>query len=343
MQLKHGLGVTFLTFGLSVILGSGCSDSSDNDKGKVDEYRRENDALAAQNSALQNELAEEQAKNKALADAPLKLQDLESEIASLKVDNLDREAVLEAQKAEIELLQASGDAGAEAKIKELADLIKLGESQIAEQKVLLSRLEIAASEKSEDLARLYKATITPYEGIWIMDPKPELAFSNCQYMVRFDADEGRAYRAAICDDGKIQAEVQNVSTFFANNSAGWSGSVGFGMNAVVGKSSCGEGSSILLSGDSYGFDHSVGTATIATEASLFMTSKLGPESKTFKSGSAIPDLGKNKSCSTIVNRSKLPSQAGNILLQEAAKVCQLTKDLVGTGCFKANDLFEPSL
>lgn len=335
MKLKHGLWALFLTAGFA----SACRGSKNNN----DDIKRENETLAAQNSALQTELAAEKAKSEALAAAPLELQDLEKQISSFKTDTIGREAALEALKAEIEALKTSGNANAEAKITALEEQIKGSETTIAEQKDLVARLEIASSQKAEDLAVLFKSTITPYAGIWLLDPKPELSFSNCQYMIRFDADEGRVYRAAICDEGKIQAEVQNVSGFTANNASGWSGTVGFGMEGKIDRSSCGKQASFLSSGNSYGFDHSIGTATASMQAALFMTSNLGDQAKTFKSGSAIPDLGKNKSCSSIITRSKLASQVGNVLLQQAATVCLLTKDLIGTGCFKAVDQFEPTL
>lgn len=335
MKLKQGLWVAILSASLVVA----CGDAQKNN----DDLKRQKQDLEAQNAALQNQLSAEQAKNEALASAPLELQDLEKQISSLKNDTLEKEAAIEAQKAAIEALKASGDADAADKIEALEGQIQLRETAIAEQKELIARLEIASSEKAEDLATLLRASITPYAGIWILDPKPALSFSNCQYMVRFDAEEGSVYRAAICDDGKVQAEVQSVAGFTADNGAGWSGTLGFNIDARSRKSSCGDQTSILPSGSSYGFDHSVGTASAGHEAALFMSSKMGEAAKSFKSGSSIPDLGKNKSCGTIITRAKQSSQAGNVLLQEAAKVCQLTKELSGAGCFMAADQFEASL
>lgn len=325
MKLKQGLWVAILSAGFM----SACSDSDSDDK-----LKRENETLATQNAQLQSELE--------AAKAPLELQDLEQRLAALKSDTMTKEAEIDAQRAEIEALKASGDAGAADKIKSLEDKVNASVAAIEEQKALVSRLEIATSEKADDLATLFKGSISPYAGIWILDPKPELSFPNCQYMVRFDAEQGSIYRATICEDGKIQAEVQSVTAFTAKNSAGWNGTLGFNMDAKARKSSCGTEPGFFQTGLSYGFDHSMGTATAANEAALFMSASFGDELKSFKSGSSIPDLGKNKSCSSIITRSKLASQATNLLLQQAAKVCQLSRELEGTdiGCFKAADQFE---
>jgi hypothetical protein len=334
MKLTHGIWLAILSAGF---MGA-CSDSSSDDK-----LKRENQNLATQNAQLQSELD--------AANAPLELADLEQRVAALKNDTMNKEAEIEAQRAEIEVLKLSGDANAAAKIKSLEDKVSESVAAIDDQKALLSRLEIATSEKADDLATLFRGSISPYAGIWLLDPRPELSFANCQYMVRFDAEEGSIYRATLCEDGKIQAEVQSVTGFAAKNSAGWNGTVGFNMDAKTRKSSCGEGPSFFASGLSYGFDHSMGTTTAANEAALFMSASFGEDVKSFKSGSSIPDLGKNKSCGNIITRSKLGSQAQNLLLQQAAKVCQLSRDLQlpasvplqagNLGCFKAADQFEP--
>jgi len=382
----QGLGI--LLVGASLIH---CSDSKSDEEG----LKRERDNLATQNAALHNQLEAERTANEAnekqlqvLTQNPLALNDLETQISTLKNDTASKQAKIDAEAAEIEALKASGDALSADKIKLLEEQKKADEVALAAQGALLARLEdakhlkaeleaalasedavvqarirdleeqvkvseaaiaeqknVVASLKTyaEDLKNLFKGSITPYAGIWLLDPKPELAFPDCQYMVRFDADQGSVYRALICSDGKIQAERQNVSSFSVDNSAGWSGSLGFKMITRSVKSSCGDQAGVLGTDLTYGFDHSVGTASATNEASLFMKTNIGTAAKSFKSGSSIPDLGKNKSCSTIITRSRLASQASNLLLQEAAKVCQLTPELTGTGCFTAADQFEPSL
>ncbi len=314
---------------------------------QIDSLKNDTNGKVAEIEAQKAEIEALKASTDALAQDKVKL--LEEQLKAKESAVSEQQTLItrleeaQKQKAELEALKASDDAMAQGKIKALEEQVKASEAAVADQAAVVAGLKAAADAKSNELAKVFKGSISPYAGIWLLDPKPELSFPNCQYLVRFDADQGSVYRAVICSDGKIQAERQNVIGFGADNSSGWSGTLGFKMLTTSIKSSCADPAGLFASGTSYGFDHSVGTASAANEASLFMKASIGSDQKNFKSGSSIPDLGKNKSCSGIITRSQMPSQAGNTLLQEAAKVCQLTPELTGTGCFKGADIFEPSL
>ncbi|MBC7659700.1 MAG: hypothetical protein H7249_08320 [Chitinophagaceae bacterium] len=198
-----------------------------------------------------------------------------------------------------------------------------------------TELPLTDAELKAQLRELLNSSLAPYSGIWVMDTTPA---NDCQVLIRFDANEGSIYRTVVCGMN-VQAELQSLKTFAANNGGGWSGSVGVTMTGESLKNSCGTKKSFLASGVSYSFDHSVGTATASTEASLFMTSNVGTDVKNFKSGSTDPDFGKNKSCDQIVTRAAQAAQKDNLPLQQAALVCKLTPAMIGAGCFTAPDQF----
>ena len=316
----------------------------------------EKDVKVAEIQAALSSAQEQAQESKASLDkANTEKSNLEKVIADLRSD---LEAIRTQSGAEADRLRASlrkalnlsssmSDAeivkAVENRIDQLGNELKTKDAEIASFKQTIQNQQAKVTELTQQVKELNQqlatgttkmrdeVAIAPFNGIWVVDQASvEGVPTGCSVMLHVSSKTAIISRAVLCDNGTSQIDSYQPNEYGVRKDL-FQGSLGFEVASVAIDSTCGALQSSLQATSKFVFDHS----TVAgAERATYMFAVDGTKNLVFQSGASLSALERNKSCETIEARAVNPSNAGNKLMQNAAKLCR--GEVETKGCFTSS-------